>query len=31
LYWTWDPHFTPAGHRVVAEILYTETKGAFRQ
>lgn len=26
LYWDWDPHFTPFGHQVVAEILYQQTK-----
>jgi lysophospholipase L1-like esterase len=26
LYWDWDPHFTPAGHRAVAEILYEGTR-----
>jgi lysophospholipase L1-like esterase len=25
LYWDWDPHFTPLGHRVVADVLYEET------
>jgi len=24
-YWDWDPHFTPRGHRVVAEALYADT------
>jgi lysophospholipase L1-like esterase len=26
LYWPWDPHLTPAGHRAVAELLYNATK-----
>jgi lysophospholipase L1-like esterase len=26
LYWSWDPHLTPAGHRVVAGLLYEATK-----
>lgn len=26
LYWDWDPHFTPRGHEVLADILYRETK-----
>ena len=26
LYWTWDPHLTPAGHRVAAELLYDSTR-----
>jgi len=26
LYWTWDPHFTPEGHRVTAELLYEATR-----
>ncbi len=26
LYLDWDPHFTPRGHEVVADILYEETK-----
>jgi lysophospholipase L1-like esterase len=26
IYWQWDPHFTPRGHQVVAEILYDETR-----
>jgi lysophospholipase L1-like esterase len=30
LYWTWDPHLTPAGHRVVAELLYDATKDLLR-
>jgi lysophospholipase L1-like esterase len=29
LYWDWDPHFTPGGHRVVAEALYAETAALF--
>jgi lysophospholipase L1-like esterase len=30
LFWNWDPHFTPLGHRVVAEALYDETERLFR-
>ena len=30
LFWDWDPHFTPLGHRVVAEALYDETERLFR-
>lgn len=26
LYWSWDPHFTPAGHRAVAGLLFEATK-----
>lgn len=26
LYWPWDAHFTPAGHRVAAELLYGATR-----
>lgn len=26
LYWSWDPHLTPAGHRAVAGLLYEATK-----
>jgi hypothetical protein len=26
LFWDWDPHLTPQGHRVVADILYRETR-----
>jgi lysophospholipase L1-like esterase len=29
-YWDWDPHFTPRGHRVVAEALYAATAELFR-
>jgi lysophospholipase L1-like esterase len=29
LYWTWDPHFTPRGHDVVADLLIKETPWAF--
>ena len=25
-YWDWDPHFTPRGHRAVADALYLETE-----
>lgn len=25
-YWDWDPHFTPHGHQLVAEILFQETR-----
>lgn len=28
-YWGWDPHFTPRGHRAVAEALYAETVDLF--
>ena len=30
LYWPWDPHFTPAGHRAVAELLYDSTSGLLK-
>jgi GDSL-like Lipase/Acylhydrolase family len=30
LYWDWDPHLTPRGHRVVAQALYDETEGLFK-
>ena len=30
LFWDWDPHFTPRGHRAVAEALYAETEQLFR-
>jgi lysophospholipase L1-like esterase len=26
LYWQWDPHLTPRGHRVLAEALYEKTR-----
>jgi len=26
LYWDWDPHFTPRGHEVVADILFEQTR-----
>ena len=26
MYFEWDSHFTPKGHRRVAEILYDQTK-----
>jgi hypothetical protein len=29
-FWNWDPHFTPLGHRVVAETLYDETERLFK-
>jgi hypothetical protein len=29
-YWDWDPHFTPRGHRVVAEALYADTADLFK-
>jgi lysophospholipase L1-like esterase len=29
-YWDWDPHFTPRGHRAVAEALYAETAGLYK-
>jgi hypothetical protein len=29
-FWSWDPHFTPLGHRVVAEALYGETERLFK-
>ena len=29
LFWDWDPHFTPRGHRAVAEALYDETERLF--
>jgi lysophospholipase L1-like esterase len=29
-FWDWDPHFTPRGHRVVAEALYDETERLFK-
>jgi lysophospholipase L1-like esterase len=29
-FWDWDPHFTPLGHRVVAEALYAETERLFK-
>jgi hypothetical protein len=29
-YWDWDPHFTPRGHRVVADALYAETAHLFK-
>ena len=29
-YWDWDPHFTPLGHRAVAEALYADTADFFR-
>ena len=29
-YWDWDPHFTPRGHRAVAEALYTDTADFFK-
>jgi lysophospholipase L1-like esterase len=29
-YWDWDPHFTPRGHRAVAEALYAETADLFQ-
>ena len=29
-YWDWDPHFTPLGHRVVANALYDETERLFK-
>ena len=25
-YWDWDPHFTPRGHELVADILFEETR-----
>ena len=28
-YWDWDPHFTPRGHRAVAEALYAVTADLF--
>ena len=31
LYFSWDPHFSPAGHRAVARILYDETKAAIEE
>jgi lysophospholipase L1-like esterase len=30
LYWSWDPHLTPAGHRAVAGLLYEATKDLLR-
>ena len=30
LFWDWDPHFTPRGHRAVAEALYAETERLFK-
>jgi hypothetical protein len=30
LFWDWDPHFTPRGHRAVAEALYGETERLFK-
>jgi lysophospholipase L1-like esterase len=30
LYFDWDPHFTPAGHRVLAEILYERTRDLLK-
>ena len=30
LYWPWDPHLTPVGHRRVAELLYDATKDLLR-
>ena len=29
-YWDWDPHFTPRGHRAVAEALYADTADLFK-
>jgi lysophospholipase L1-like esterase len=29
-YWDWDPHFTPRGHRAVAEALYADTADFFK-
>jgi hypothetical protein len=29
-YWDWDPHFTPLGHRVVANALYDATERLFK-
>ena len=29
-YWDWDPHFTPRGHRAVAEALYAETADVYK-
>ena len=29
-YWDWDPHFTPRGHRAVAEALYAETAVLYK-
>ncbi len=29
-YWDWDPHFTPRGHREVAEALYADTADLFK-
>jgi len=29
-FWDWDPHFTPLGHRVVAEAMYDETERLFK-
>ena len=31
LYWSWDPHLTPAGHRVVAELLCEATKDLLHE
>jgi hypothetical protein len=30
LFLDWDPHFTPRGHRIVAEALYDETERLFK-
>jgi hypothetical protein len=30
LYWSWDPHLTPAGHRAVAGLLYEATKDLLK-
>jgi lysophospholipase L1-like esterase len=29
-YWDWDPHFTPLGHRAVAEALHAATVDLFK-
>jgi hypothetical protein len=29
-FWDWDPHFTPRGHRAVAEALYADTERLFK-
>jgi hypothetical protein len=30
LYLSWDPHFTPLGHQVTAELLYDATRDRLR-
>ncbi len=30
MYWTWDPHLTPAGHEVMAAFLYEQTKALLQ-